>query len=831
MSRSRSRPIRKLRAIRPFPVWDDLGETMHARGLAAFVATMAMTASLTPVAAADAPRINVLSTRPDLVSDGQALVSVDLPAATDASAVAVRLNGADVTGQFARRADGRFAGVLTGLVNGANTVVASVRGGPSASLRIVNHPNGGPLFSGPQLQPWPCPAGALDAPCNRPASYSYQYKSAATGQFAAYDPADPPSDVATTTTQTGRTVPFVVRVETGWADRDQYRIAVLYDPKQPWSPWQAQPAWNGTALVTQVAGCGNHHGATGTGSGDSLDVPPDVMDSEALGLGFAVMAPALDNSSHNCNVALQAESVVMLKEHFVESYGPLRYTIAEGGSGGALSQLQDTNAYPGLYQGLLPSATFPDAWSSAMDSIDCPLMEGYFEDPTRWAPGVVWNESQVMAAEGKVSPTICHAWKEVFPFYQSAEPGRPPPDETKFGALDLQNCGLSDDQLWSPTHTTGVRCTLQDAAVNLFGRRTQDGYAQRPASNLGVMYGLRALEAGTISPSQFVDLNKQIGSYDINLVWQPGRMAADPASVDAAYRSGAVNEATHLDDVAIIDQPSGNVDIHEQYRAFIVRRRLDQAHGDHDNDVIWYGNGASFPDPLLSMDKWLSAIEKDRSGAPLTEKIARDRPSDVHDICNVAGQDDLGGRETCNALAPTGQGPRGGAGGPFATDVIDCRLKPLRRSDYYPVQFSDDQWAALEKTFPEGVCDFSAPGLGQQPTVAWQTYQDANGRVITGGRPLGPAPANSAAALSSAAFRAPSCHSRRFTIRLRRRLRRARVPVAGRHARVQRRHGRLVAVIAPRRTRAARTVTVRIRGTDRKGHRVSARRRLRVCAG
>src|SRR3954467_11297011 len=124
MSRSRSRPIRKLRAIRPFPVWDDLGETMHARGLAAFVATMAMTASLTPVAAADGPRINVLSTRPDLVSAGQAPGSlrrpapagravgpVGLPAATDASAVAVRLNGADVTGQFARRADGRFAGV------------------------------------------------------------------------------------------------------------------------------------------------------------------------------------------------------------------------------------------------------------------------------------------------------------------------------------------------------------------------------------------------------------------------------------------------------------------------------------------------------------------------------------------------------------------------------------------------------------------------------------------------------------------------------------------------------------------------------------------------
>src|SRR4051794_39538738 len=799
---------------------------MNARGLAAFLATamVAMAGSQAPAMAADGLEINVLSTRPDLVTGGQALVSIARPAT-------VRLNGSDVTGQFATRPDGRFEGLLTGLANGADTVTASAPGVRSTSLRIVNHPNGGPLFSGPQLQPWPCPAGALDAQCNRPTAYAFQYMSTSGGGFQPYDPSNPPSDVATTTTQSGRTVPFVVRVETGWADRDQYNIAVLYDPKQPWTPWDPQPAWNGKALVTQGAGCGNHHGATGTGGGATLDAPPDVMDSQALGLGFAVMAPALDNSSHNCNVALQSESVVMLKEHFVESYGPLRYTIARGGSGGALSQLQDTNAYPGLYQGLLPSATFPDAWSSAMDSIDCPLMESYFEDPSRWTPGVVWNESQVMAAEGKVSPSICHAWKEVFPFYQSAEPGRPPATETKAGALDLQNCGLSDDQLWSPANSSGVRCTLQDAAVNLFGRRAQDGYAQRPASNLGVMYGLRALEAGTISPSQFVDLNKQIGSYDINLVWQPGRMAADPASVDAAYRSGAVNEATHLDQVAIIDQPAQNVDIHEQYRAFIIRRRLDQAHGDHDNDVIWYGNGASFPDPLLSMDKWLSAIEKDRSGAPLTEKIARDKPSDVHDICNVAGQDDLGGRETCNALAPSGQGTRGGAGGPFATDVIDCRLKPLRRSDYYPVQFSDAQWADLQKTFPAGVCDWSRPGLGQQPTVAWQTYQDAGGGVVTGGLPRGAPPENGLTGWTSASFRARprACRSgARYVMRLSGRLQRARVTVGSRGARVGRRHGRLVAVIDLRRRRG-RTVTVRVRGTDRRGRRVSASRRLRVC--
>jgi hypothetical protein len=46
----------------------------------------------------------------------------------------------------------------------------------------------------------------------------------------------------------------------------------------------------------------------------------------------------------------------------------------------------------------------------------------------------------------------------------------------------------------------------------------------------------------------------------------------------------------------------------------------------------------------------------------------------------------------------------------------------------------------LKRAFPSGVCDFSKPGVDQQPTVPWQTYQHRNGKVIFGGRPLGPAP-------------------------------------------------------------------------------------------
>ncbi|MFA5787733.1 MAG: DUF6351 family protein [Actinomycetota bacterium] len=42
--------------------------------------------------------------------------------------------------------------------------------------------------------------------------------------------------------------------------------------------------------------------------------------------------------------------------------------------------------------------------------------------------------------------------------------------------------------------------------------------------------------------------------------------------------------------------------------------------------------------------------------------------------------------------------------------------------------------------FPTGVCDWSKPGVDQQPTIPWMTYQNAMGGVVTGGVPLGSPP-------------------------------------------------------------------------------------------
>jgi hypothetical protein len=101
------------------------------------------------------------------------------------------------------------------------------------------------------------------------------------------------------------------------------------------------------------------------------------------------------------------------------------------------------------------------------------------------------------------------------------------------------------------------------------------------------------------------------------------------------------------------------------------------------------------------------------------------------------------------------------AGQPITTDSNKCQLTPLTRSDItwtiggvtMPVPFTDAEWAELQKALPTGVCDFSKPGVSQQPTIPWQTYQTANGSVIYGGKPMSPPPASTPIAPTPAPHR------------------------------------------------------------------------------
>jgi uncharacterized tannase-like protein DUF6351 len=759
------------------------------RGLAlggvAAVLGVALAAPAAAIAARGELRIEVLSNRADLISGGDALVQIDRPRDAATAAVTADVDGRDVTQVFSDAGGGRLTGLVTGLADGPNALTAALPDGRRARITITNHPIGGPVFSGPQVQPWVCntqsppansgtsptvtPVGLgppRDAQCDTPPAISYVYKDASSGQFNAYDPKSPPaaSAIATTTTDQGKTVPYIVRQEFGVQDRGIYALAVLADPG----------AWNHKLLT--------YFGAS-TAADHQQSQPSAVLDDMSLSRGFMNANSSMNVNGQNTNQNVSAEALMMLKEHIIERYGPIRYTIGQGCSGGSY-QYMVASMYPGLLNGIQPNCSYIDLWTTGSDVFDCGLIMHYFEaNPNQpWVPQI----------DGHKDPSDCAAWDALF--YNAGDPTR--------GA---DNCKLTDDVAYDPAaRPRAVRCSIQDYQAAIWGPRPESewgpvekrigqGFAERPWGNAGVQYGLEALKAGQITPTEFADLNAKIGGLDIDHKPTASRSVVDEHTAEIAYRTGQVTDARQLRTVPIIDLRaySETGEIHTSFYSYKARARLDKANGTHANQVIWTWPAA---EPILGvappqeivlrsfllMDGWLSRIEADHSAASLADKVIRDKPADATDKCfagpGSAAIAQPGGTPMtevpdpaqCKMLYPSYLDTRTAAGAPMTDDIIQCRRKPLDLKDY-KATFSDAEVAQLRQAFPGGVCDYSQPGVAQRASEPWQTFADG-----PGGRALGPAP-RSVALGPGLISSSRTCASRRaFRLRIRR-PRRARV--------------------------------------------------------
>src|SRR5881227_1149730 len=93
--------------------------------LAAALIAAALVIPVVPAAASREVKLEILSSRPDKVTGGDALVHVDVPDSNDR--VQVTLNGKDVSSAFAADGDG-LTGVVGGLRPGANVLRAEAGG-------------------------------------------------------------------------------------------------------------------------------------------------------------------------------------------------------------------------------------------------------------------------------------------------------------------------------------------------------------------------------------------------------------------------------------------------------------------------------------------------------------------------------------------------------------------------------------------------------------------------------------------------------------------------------------------------------------------------------
>ncbi len=672
-----------------------------------------------------------------MVTAGTVLVEVIPATGIDRTRLKVHVGNKDVSSAFETRGDGRFVGLVTDLPLGTSSITVDAEGIRTSALTVTNHPNSGPLLYGPRVQPWRCDPGAVDADCNRPATYEYYYKSTnpANTNLLKYNLQAPATNVAQTTTSDGKSVPFIVRLETGVQNRDYYNIAVLFDPSKPWTSFQPQSAWNGGVLFIHGVGCGQGYGQSGYLMPNGALAKSRALDVYALSRGFIVSTVALNDAGHNCIIPVEAEGQLMAKEHIIKNYGEPQFVFGYGASGGAIAQHWLANGYPGLYDGIIGRVAFADYGTVAVFVEDCALVLGYL---TKY--GTSWTDAQKAAAGGFLSPKVCEEAVTFYGFENQFNPSTRnlinTPDgrfaQASWSDTALGGCDAPLELIYSATsNPNGIRCTLQDYAVGVFGKRP-DGFANRPYSNIGVQYGLLGLLNGTLSAEQFVDLNEKVGSHSIDYSFQPQRVAADPDGLANVYRSSWFNQTNNLDQVAIIHlRPFDITGVHNQFRSWSVRARLDRSTGGHGNMAIWYQAGSQ-NEAYDVMQAWLKAVKGDKSMRTLKEKIVANRPPNANDRC---GNQDGTNKSMLECTGYSDLSSRVGAGGPFADDILECQLKPLNQSDYN-IAFTSSQWARLQAAFPSGACDYTKPGKEQQPGVAWLTYMNADGSPIYGGAPL-----------------------------------------------------------------------------------------------
>ena len=691
--------------------------------------------------------ITTLSGAPDRVSGGSSLVEITFRGNDH---LTIRLNGRDVTGEFQPGSSPHsLVGLVTGLTLGRNTLTVEGRHERS-TLRLTNYSIKGPIISGPQIQPFICqtdsfqlPDGTtlgtpIDRDCSAETHVNWVYKSTTDGTFhPLLDPTVLPPDVDRTTTSEGVTVFYVVRVETGTINRGIYQNTILHDPTSdpPPSPFSPPAGWNRKLIAIHGAGC---PGGWYT-QGDHEQVNP--ISDMYLSRGYAMFINTLQNPSNSCNPFVAGETAMMCKEHFIKTFGVPFFTISTGGSGGAYTSLQVSDAFPGLIDGAFISATFPDAGEIAYSALDGHLLTHYF---TFINPDGFTIDQQVAVSgyQGR------QAWYDAANQAQRTDPIVGRADVVGYMAAQW-NMVVPEDLRYDPIlRPRGARPTIFDVSRNIYGVDRNTGFALRTFDNVGVQYGVKALNDGAITTTQFLDLNEGIGGYDNDANYVANRTEGNRGALRRVYQSGVqTGGGGGLAAIPVIDFGAYNEagGYHYQWHHFAVRERLTEANGSAENHILWRGNDATSV-PLNHafdvMAEWVTAIKNDHSNHSLREKVIRNKPAEAVDGCYDTNTPPQFIQEPqtwssepdsqCNTLWPSYSFPRKVAGGPLSASIIKCQLKRIDLNDY-TVSFTREELDRLHGIFPNGVCDWSRRGVNQVPVEPGISFGPAPSHRREGG--------------------------------------------------------------------------------------------------
>ncbi|MBY4678823.1 DUF6351 family protein [Marinobacterium arenosum] len=227
------------------------------------------------------------------------------------------------------------------------------------------------------------------------------------------------------------------------------------------------------------------------------------------------------------------------------------------------------------------------------------------------------------------------------------------------------------------------------------------------------------------------DDRQSVWSHYNATAWQQpdiaGRSPANRQALSNAERHGLVFRG-QLDKptIALLLYQDQQLDIHDARQPFIVRERIARAGGNGVLFSIWGqlpGQDGKVPAPQLErvILEALAALEQWHQTG-VKPAVAGDRCWDDRQRPLAAGagvwQGINGGDGEpgeCARRFRLHGNPRIAAGESFTADTLKCRLKPVARAlqdgTYGPVRFDRGQQAELARIFPDGVCDYSRPGL------------------------------------------------------------------------------------------------------------------------
>ena len=688
--------------------------------------------------------LNVLSSEKHQISGGEARIQVVMPDKMSSEYLTVQLNGTDVKSALVEDLDAHtLTGVIEGLDEGENTLQVGSASEDSditpLSVVLTNHPLSGPIFSGPQQQPFYCNSDHMtdmglaepDDNCMTDIVVSFKYLTTQ-GAWADYTQGmERPENMSTTVTSDGKELDFIVRWERGTINRFMFSIATLSSGSQDLNVPDLE-SWNKKLLFYFQGGVAIGHGQGVFSSRRALYV-------EGLKRGYAVAFSSGTATKTHYNIQLAGETALMLKERFITEYAVPEYTVAVGQSGGAVQQYLFSQNHKGLLDAIIPAFSYPDMLTQTIHAGDCNLIERWIDFTIMANPESHWKDwTQRTLLEGmNANNDVIGKWFNYGLAPQELQPGASECTENwnSLAALVYNPLYGTVDDI-SAEDQANTEWTHFADAINVYGV-ADDDYANRTWDNVGVQYGLKALTDKTITAEEFLDLNFNAGTWKQeahmiqegcpvieafcsgfdyeqsiypeqidpwsarNLELSDGtnpapRATADTGAIESAINAGFINTGDiQIPTIDLRVNLEHELDMHNTIQSFVTRQRLINFDGDASNQVIWFydpdlsgdeDHYDGMPEALDVMDDWMSniAANPEKSISANKPELAKDSCFDAEGVLVAAGDDVWNGildesqeKGVCTERNKTYTNSRMVAGAPLSNDVFKCGLQPI----------------------------------------------------------------------------------------------------------------------------------------------------------